>query len=304
MLMNTQLNHHSHSAFGALTTAMVTPFSSDGALDFARARELAQRLVEQGTTALVVVGTTGESPTVTRDEKLQLFGEVKSAVDVPIIANIGSNDTAASIQMARDAKNVGVDALLAVVPYYNRPNQEGLFQHFEAIASATDLPIVLYNLPGRTSRNMEPQTVARLSEIDNIIGIKDSSGDPNQWSRTKMLCRDDFELISGNDADTLPMLALGASGVTSVISHIAGAQMKAMCEAYWRGDGATALEIHLRLLPVVDALFPPTSPSPIPIKAALKLQGFSCGGLRLPLIEATESEVENLRVAMTDAGLL
>ena len=298
------MNTQPHSPFGSLATAMVTPFNADLSIDYARARELAQRLVAHETTTIVIAGTTGESPTVSSDEKLQLLREVKSAVDVPIILNVGSNNTQASMDAARAAENAGADALLAVVPYYNRPSQEGLFQHFAAIANAVKIPIILYNLPGRTSRNMEPQTVARLGEIDNIVAVKESSGDSMQWSRTKMLCGDNLQLMSGNDGDTLPMLPLGATGVTSVISHIAGREMKQMMNAYWNGDGKTALGIHLRLLPVFDALFPATTSSPTPIKAALRLQSFDCGGLRLPLVEATETEVENLRVAMTNAGLL
>ena len=292
------------SPFGSLVTAMVSPFTPDGALDFGRAQELARHLVENSSTGLVVAGTTGESPTLSHDEKLQLFRAVKEAVAVPIIANVGSNNTRSSIELARESAELGVDALLAVVPYYNKPSQEGLFQHFKAIAEATPLPLVLYNLPGRTSRNMEAATTARLSEIPNIIATKESSGDPTQWARTKMLCRDDFLLISGNDSDTLPMLALGASGVVSVISHIAGKQMKQMMDAFWSGDFQTALDIHCRLLPVVDALFPASSSNPIPLKAALKLQGFDCGGLRLPLVDANESETESVRVAMQNAGLL
>lgn len=292
------------SPFGSLVTAMVSPFTSDGALDIDRAQELARHLVQNASTGLVVAGTTGESPTLSHNEKLQLFRAVKEAVAVPIIANVGSNDTKVSVEIAKEAEQTGVDALLAVVPYYNKPSQEGLFQHFKAIAEATELPIVLYNLPGRTSRNMEAATTARLSEIPNIIATKESSGDPTQWARTKMLCQKDFLLISGNDSDTLPMLALGATGVVSVISHLAGKQMKQMMDAFWSGDLQTALEIHCRLLPVVDALFPPSSSNPIPLKAALKLQGFNCGGLRLPLVGATEAETETVRVAMTNAGLL
>lgn len=292
------------SPFGSLVTAMVSPFAPDGSLDLNRARELARHLVENASTGLVVAGTTGESPTLSHDEKLQLFKAVKEAVDVPVIANVGSNNTRTSVELAREAAELGVDALLAVVPYYNKPSQEGLFQHFKAIAEVTPLPLVLYNLPGRTSRNMEAATTARLSEIPNIIATKESSGDPTQWARTKMLAKDDFLLISGNDSDTLPMLALGAVGVVSVISHIAGKQMKQMMDAFWSGDLKMALDIHCRLLPVVDALFPPSSSNPIPLKAALKLQGFDCGGLRLPLVEANEAETEAVRVAMTNADLL
>ncbi len=292
------------SPFGSLVTAMVSPFAPDGSLDLNRARELARHLVENASTGLVVAGTTGESPTLSHDEKLQLFKAVKEAVDVPVIANVGSNNTRASVELAREAAELGVAALLAVVPYYNKPSQEGLFQHFKAIAEATPLPLVLYNLPGRTSRNMEAATTARLSEIPNIIATKESSGDPTQWARTKMLAKDDFLLISGNDSDTLPMLALGAIGVVSVISHIAGKQMKQIMDAFWSGDLQTALDIHCRLLPVVDALFPPSSSNPIPLKAALKLQKFDCGGLRLPLVNANEAETEAVRVAMTNAELL
>ena len=292
------------SPFGSLMTAMVSPFTSDGSLDLNRAQELARHLVENSSTGLVVAGTTGESPTLSHSEKLQLFRAIKEAVSVPVIANVGSNNTRVSVEMAREAEQTGVDALLAVVPYYNKPSQEGLFQHFKAIAEATPLPLMLYNLPGRTSRNMEAATTARLSEISNVIATKESSGDPTQWARTKMLAQDNFLLFSGNDGDTLPMLALGGIGVVSVISHIAGPQMKQMMDAFWNGDLQTALDIHCRLLPVVDALFPPASSNPIPLKAALKLQGFDCGGLRLPLVDANESEIEAVRVAMTNAGLL
>jgi 4-hydroxy-tetrahydrodipicolinate synthase len=223
---------------------------------------------------------------------------------VPVIAGCGSNNTAHAIELTRSAKEAGADAALHVPPYYNRPNQEGLYQHFKAIAEAVKLPCVLYNVPGRTSRNMEAKTVARLAQISNIIGVKEAGGDMAQVSYIRALTKDDFAIYSGNDGDTLPMLPLGCCGVISVISHIAGKPMRQMMDAFWSGDLSTALKQHLRLMPVCDALFPPTAPNPVAVKAALQLQDFDCGGLRLPLVEATETERENLRRAMQDADLL
>ena len=284
---------------------MATPFTSDGAVDFSRAQELASHLLQNGSSGLVVCGTTGESATLSHDEKLQLFRAVKEAAgEFPVIANTGSYDTAASVQLSREAQSIGVAAILGVVPYYNRPSQEGLYQHFKAMAGSVELPLILYNLPGRTARNMEVATTARLSEIPNVIGTKEASGDLAQVARTVSLTPENFLIYSGNDADTLPMLTLGACGVISVISHLAGKQMRAMMEAFWDGDMQTAREIHLRLLPVVDALFPASTSSPSPLKAGLQMQGMDCGGLRLPLVEADEGEKTKLRSAMETAGLL
>jgi len=294
-----------NSPYGPMLTAMVTPFNADGAINYSRVEELTTRLIENGTSGLVVTGTTGESPTLTPDEKLELYRVVKSAAGkVPVIANTGDNETAFSIELSRQAQEIGVDALLLVVPYYNKPSQEGLYQHFKAIAESVDLPCILYNVPARTSRNMDAKTVARLAEVKNIIGIKEAGGDMAQISYIRALTPPEFLRYSGNDSDTLPMLTLGCAGVISVISHIAGKPMRRMMDAYWSGDMKTARELHLRLLPVCDALFPPTTPSPAPVKAGLQLQGFDCGGLRLPLIEATNTERENLRVAMERAELL
>jgi 4-hydroxy-tetrahydrodipicolinate synthase len=293
------------SRFGSLVTAMVTPFTRDGAVDYARAEELTSRLIENGSTGLVVSGTTGESPTLEPKEKLELFRIVKRAAgSTPVIANTGDNETAFSVEMTRQAQSCGVDGILLVVPYYNKPSQEGLFQHFKAVAGATELPCLLYNVPARTSRNMSAQTTARLAEISNIAGTKEASSDLTQIGYVRASTPDDFLLYSGNDGDTLPMLTLGGCGVISVISHIAGKPMRAMMDAFWNGDIKTAREIHLKLLPVVDALFPPSTPSPAPVKAALQLQGFDCGGLRLPLVECTEAEREAVRVAMQNADLL
>lgn len=291
--------------FGPLVTAMVTPFNSQGEVDYRRAAELAARLVENGSSGLVVCGTTGESPTLTPGEKLELFRAVKQAVgEVPVIANTGDNETAFSIEFSHQAQACGVDALLLVVPYYNRPNQEGLYRHFKAIAEAVELPCLLYNVPARTARNLEAATVARLSEVRNIVGVKEAGGDFVQISRIRALTPDKFWIYSGNDVDTLPMLTLGCCGVISVLSHIAGKPFRQMMEAFWQGDLDTALALHLKLLPLTEALFPASAPSPIAVKAGLQLQGFDCGGLRLPLIEATKTERENLCQAMQEAGVL
>jgi 4-hydroxy-tetrahydrodipicolinate synthase len=294
-----------NSPFGPLATAMATPFKPDGSVDYAHTEELAARLLADGSTALVVAGTTGESPTLTPDEKLELFRCVKRvAGKAAVIAGTGDNETAFSIEFSQQAQQAGVDGLLLVVPYYNKPSQEGIYRHFKAIAEAVDLPCLLYNIPGRTSRNMEAATTARLAEIRNIIGTKEASGDMALISKVRALTPRDFAIYSGNDGDVLPMLPLGCCGVISVVSHIAGKQMRQMMDAFWQGDMQTALDLHLRLLPVCDALFPPSTSNPVPLKAALQLQGFDCGGLRLPLVEATDVEREALRKAMQHAELL
>lgn len=295
----------SNSRFGSLITAMVTPFTSTEAVDYPRAEALAARLLENGSSGLVVSGTTGESPTLTPSEKLELFRVVKAAAGTaPVIANTGDNETAFSVELSKQAEQIGVDALLLVVPYYNKPSQEGLYRHFKTIAEAVEIPCILYNVPARTSKNVNAETIARLAEIPNIVGVKEASGDMAQVAKTRAATSDDFMIYSGNDADTLPMLPLGCCGVISVISHIAGPQMLRMMEAFWQGDMETARIIHLQLLPVVEALFPPTSSNPAPVKAGLKLQGFDCGGLRLPLVETDDAETQALQIAMQNAGLL
>ena len=291
--------------FGPLLTAMVTPFDSSGAVDFARAQELAVRLLEQGSSGLVVSGTTGESPTLTPDEKLELYRRVKSAVGgAPVIANSGDNETAFSVEFSQQAAQTGVDALLLVVPYYSKPSQEGLFRHFQAIAQSVELPCLLYNVPGRTARNMTAQTQARLSQIPNIIGTKEASGDLVQIAHIRAQTPPDWAIYSGDDPAMLPMMPLGACGCISVLSHIAGKPFRAMMEAFWNGEMEKAREIHLRLLPVIEALFPAHTSSPAPVKAALELQGFGCGGLRLPLVECDEAERAQLKMVMEAAELL
>ncbi|HLH21537.1 MAG TPA: 4-hydroxy-tetrahydrodipicolinate synthase [Chloroflexota bacterium] len=273
---------------GRLLTAMATPFDAAGRVDYARARQLAEALVASGSEGLVVAGTTGESPTLTRDEKLRLFGEVREAVGdrAAVIAGTCNYCTAESIELSREAAEIGVTGILGPVPYYNKPPQEGLYAHFKAIAEAVPLPLILYNIPSRSATNMVPATTIRLSVIDNIVGVKEASGDLEAIGQIIDGTRPDFRVWSGNDADTLPLLAIGGYGVISVTSHLVGRQIRQMIDRFLAGDVATAAAIHRRLLPLTRACFVTTSPSPL--KYALGRVGFPVGGLRLPLVEVDE----------------
>jgi len=275
--------------FGRLLTAMVTPFAADGSLDYDAAKQLALALIDSGSDGLVVAGTTGEAPTLTHDEKLRLVAEVKAAVGGrgTVIAGTGTNNTAESVELTREAARTGVDGVLAVTPYYNKPPQEGLFRHFQAIAEATSLPLILYNLPGRTCINMTDETTIRLSQIENIAGIKESSGDLGQIARIVEGVRDGFRVWSGADEDTLPMLAAGCYGVISVASHLVGRQLRAMIEDHVGGKTDAAARAHRRLLPLIDVLFCVTNP--IPLKYALRQLGVPVGEPRLPLCEPDEA---------------
>jgi 4-hydroxy-tetrahydrodipicolinate synthase len=281
------------TSLGRMMTAMVTPFDVDGAVDHARLAALSRRLIDEGTDGLVPTGTTGEAPTLSAGEKQAVWRTVKEAAagQVPVVAGIGTNDTAATMDLARAAAAVGVDAVLVVNPYYNKPNQEGLYQHFKAVAMATDLPVILYNHPGRTGVSIEPVTMARLSELPTVIGVKDSSCSLELVSQYRRVTGDAFRIWSGDDPLTLPILAVGGTGVISVTSHVAGRAIRRMIEAWDRGDLATARRLHLDLLPLHKALF--ASPSPGPTKAALTLAGFPAGSVRLPLTPA-EPELERL----------
>jgi 4-hydroxy-tetrahydrodipicolinate synthase len=262
-------------------------------VDYAAARGLARALVESGSDGLVVAGTTGEGPTLSHDEKLRLFAEVKQAVGAtPVIAGTGTYNTAESVELSREAERAGVDGLLLVTPYYNRPSQQGLERHFKAIASATALPCILYNVPSRTSVNMTAETTVRLSQVENIAGIKEASGDLVQISRIIEGAREGFRVWSGADEDTLPILAAGGYGVVSVISHLAGRQLSGMIEAYVAGRVEEAARAHRRLLPLVDALFLVSNPSPV--KYALRQLGVPVGAPRLPLVEPDEATAERI----------
>lgn len=285
-----------------LLTAMATPFKPDSSLDREGVGVLARHLAATGTDAIVVAGTTGESPTLTHEEKLELFHLVKEAVPegVGVVAGCGTNSTAASIELAREAARMGVDGLMAVVPYYNKPPQEAMYRHFASIAEAVDLPIMVYNVPGRTGANLLPDTVARLAEIPNIAAIKEASGNLDQASEICRRCPD-LVVYSGDDSLTLPIMSVGGRGIVSVASHIVGEQIKEMILAYEAGDVREAARIHGGLFLFFKACF--VTSNPIPLKAALALAGLPGGGLRLPLIEANAREVETVRKAMEQVGV-
>ena len=280
---------------GRLITAMVTPFTESGEVDYEQAKKLALALIDSGSDGLVVVGTTGESPTLVRAEELKLFTEVKSAVGdrASVIAGTGSNSTAEALEATRQAEKTGVDACLLVVPYYNKPTQEGLYQHFKTIAEGTSLPCILYNVPSRTITNLNAETIVRLSQIDNIIGVKEASGDMAQVSMIVTGARKGFIIWSGNDADTFPLMALGGHGVISVVSHLVGKQIKEMIDKMVDGKVAEAAAIHNRLMPLFKSMF--VVSNPIPLKYALNQVGFRVGKPRLPLVEPDE---QSARVVM------
>lgn len=295
----------SEPRFGRLLTAMVTPFSADGGLDLDRAQELAVRLIDEGTEGLVVCGTTGESPTVFYPQKMELFKAVVAAADgrVPVIANAGDNCTDDSVDFAREVVKLGVDALMTVVPYYNKPPQEGLYRHFSAIANAVDVPIILYNIPGRCVVNMTAETTLRLAhDHDNIVGVKEASGDLTQVADIVDGAPEGFEVLAGDDAMTLPMLGVGATGVISVMGNIWSQEMRRMIDAYVAGDHTTAVASHLGMLPLMKDLF--MTSNPIMVKEALSLLGFPVGGVRLPLIDATAEQSEHIKGVMERVGLL
>ncbi|MGL5082777.1 MAG: 4-hydroxy-tetrahydrodipicolinate synthase [Microcoleaceae cyanobacterium] len=274
------------SSFGRVMTAMVTPFKADGSVHYEMAERLAIHLVEQGTDTIVVCGTTGESPALTWDEEYQLFQVVQQAVGshAKVMGGTGSNSTQEAIDATLKAAQLGMDGSLQVVPYYNKPPQEGLYEHFKAIAQASlDLPIMIYNVPGRTGQNLQPETVARLAELPNIVAIKEASGNLDQVSQIRCLTSPEFKIYSGDDSLTLPMLAIGAVGVVSVASHLVGKQLQQMVQAFEMGQVQLATEIHLRLFDLFKALFATTNP--IPVKLALNLQGWNVGKTRLPLCD-------------------
>lgn len=287
-----------------LITAMITPFDENLQVNYTKAAQLAEHLVENGTQGIVVSGTTGESPVLTEEEKLRLFSVVKAQVGdrVSVWAGTGSNDTQHSLELSRKAEQAGVDGLLLVSPYYNKPSQEGLYQHFKAVAQAVSLPIMVYNIPSRTSCNLLPDTMGRLADIDNIVAIKESSGDMNQASQLARLLPEGVKMYSGDDSLTLPMMALGAHGVVSVASHIVGKDIQRMIVAYNNGDTMEATRIHLALFPIFKGLFITTNP--VPLKGAMNMLGMEVGGVRLPLTGASEQENEAIRNMLVASELL
>ena len=273
---------------GRLLTAMVTPFDQEGNVDFQRASELSKALVKTGSDGLLLGGTTGESPTLSYDEKLQLFSVVKESVgsEIAVIAGTTDNNTQVSLELSKDAEKLGVDGLLLTVPAYNKPTQEGLFKHFEKIANSVKIPCILYNVPSRTSLNMDSSTTLKLSSIENIIGIKEASSDLDQVTEIISNAPEGFKVWSGNDNETFLIMALGGYGVVSVASNIIGNQVKSMIGLILEGEIEQASSLHKKLLPLFNALFWVTNP--IPIKYALNKKGFPVGDLRLPMVMPDE----------------
>ena len=285
---------------GRLITAMVTPFDENGEVDYAQAKRLATALLDSGSDGLVITGTTGEGPTLTAEEKIRLYAEVKEAIGYrgAVIAGTTDNDTAKSIELSTEAASVGADALLLTVPAYNKPPQEGLYQHFKAIAESTELPCVLYNVTSRTSLNMTDETTLRLSKIDNIVGIKEAGSDLNQITRIIDGAGDDFRVWSGNDDETFSIMATGGYGVVSVLSHLVGNQIKQMMGYLLEGDVEKAAAEHRRLLPLFKVMF--TVSNPIPLKYSLNHVGFNVGPMRLPLVPPDEKSAENIRNVLSN----
>ena len=290
--------------FGRVITAMVTPFNVEGNVHYAEAERLAAYLADNGSDGIVVCGTTGESPTLSWDEEYQLFQVVKAAVagKATVIAGTGSNSTSEAIEATQKAAKLGVDGSLQVVPYYNKPPQAGIYQHFAAIASACDLPMMLYNIPGRTGQTLEPETVAKLAKLAGIVAIKESTGNIDIASQIRSLTPPEFKIYAGDDSLTLPMLAIGGSGVVSVASHLVGNQIQQMIAAFGAGQNQLATQLHIKMLPLFKGLF--FAPNPMPIKAALKLQGWEVGGLRLPMCELPAESLPQLQQLLQLQGLL
>ncbi len=291
--------------FGRVLTAMVTPFKEDGSVNYEVAEQLAVHLADNGTDTLVVCGTTGESPTLSWDEEFQLFQVVQKAVagKAKVIAGTGSNSTEEAVAATQKAAKLGLDGSLQVVPYYNKPPQSGLYQHFSRIAqSCPDFPLMLYNVPGRTGQNLQPETVARLAEIQNIVALKESSGNFEQASQLRRLTPPEFAIYSGDDYFTLAMLTVGCTGVVSVASHLVGTQLQQMIQAFEAGKTVIATEIHLKLFPLFKVLF--CTANPIPLKAALKLQGWEVGSPRLPLCDLPTELKQELEAVLSDLSLL
>jgi 4-hydroxy-tetrahydrodipicolinate synthase len=290
--------------FGRVITAMATPLDSAGEVNYAVAEKLAVYLAANGSDGIVVCGTTGESPTISWEEEYELFKVVTNAVQgqAKILAGTGSNSTKEAIEATQKAAKLGIDGSLQVVPYYNRPSQEGIYAHFQAIAQACDLPMMLYNIPSRTGQMMEAETTIKLAEFSNIVAIKESSGNLEVASQIRRSTSADFAIYSGDDAMTLPMLAVGGAGIVSVASHLIGPDIQQMVQEFQRGNHAAALAIHLQRLPLFKGLF--CTSNPIPLKAALNLQGWNMGGCRLPMTELPADLLSTLKELLQEQKLL
>lgn len=287
--------------FSGCLVALVTPFR-DGEVDYDKLQELVDWHLEQGTDGLVPCGTTGESPTLSFEEHERVIAAVVERVGgrIPVIAGTGSNNTAEALRLTRFAKEAGADGALMITPYYNKPTQEGMYRHFRTVAEEVDIPIVLYNVPGRTGVNLAPETVARLAELPNVVAVKEASGSLDQASEIASLC--DITILSGDDSLTLPLMSVGAKGVISVVANIVPRDVKALIESFWEGHVERARRLHLKLFPLCRAMFFETNP--IPVNTAMKMLGMTNGEMRLPLCEMSEANRARLRRVLTDYGLL
>ena len=290
--------------FGQVITAMVTPFKDDFSVDYDQAAKFANYLVENGSDGGVVAGSTGEAATMSQEERLKLFAAVLEAVGKKayVIANTGTNNTAESIEFSKKTEKLGVHGIMLVGPYYNKPPQEGFYQHFKAIAESVETPVIIYNVPGRTASNILPATLARLTKIKNIKAVKESSGNLEQISEVRKLTPPEFLIYSGDDALTLPILSVGGAGIISVASNADGKEIKEMITAYFAGDVKKAAALQAKLLPFFKAIFMTTNP--IPIKEAVNLIGQKAGPARLPLVPMTDAEKEALKKVMQELGMI
>ncbi|MDX6152513.1 4-hydroxy-tetrahydrodipicolinate synthase [Marinococcus sp. PL1-022] len=289
-------------AFGQLLTAMVTPFHENGDIHWEQVEQLTEHLIATKSDGVVVAGTTGESPTLSSEEKLQLFRLVKDIAGsrMDVIGGVGTNNTAYSADLANEATKIGIDGLMAVTPYYNKPNQEGMYQHFQRIAAATTLPLMIYNIPGRCIVNLLPETLLRLAEVSNITSVKEACGNLDQISHFLSSAPKDFQLFSGDDSLTLPTLSVGGDGVVSVAAHIAGEDLKQMMTDFFSGRVQRAAEAHRTLLPKMRACF--MAPNPSPVKAMLEQMGITGRYTRLPLVPLTDAEIRQLEQWFTAAS--
>jgi len=289
--------------FEGVMTALITPFR-DGEVDEPALRGLVERQIEAGVDGLVPCGSTGESATLSHEEHNRV---VEITIDaaagrVPVVAGTGSNSTAEAIALTAHAKEAGASGALLLSPYYNKPTQEGIYEHYAAVARETGLPLVIYNIPGRTASNIAPETIGRLAQLEHIVGIKEASGDLDQMSHVVAACPEDFAVLSGDDSLTLPLMSVGGKGVISTSSNVAPSQMAALVRTFAAGDAAGARALHHELLPLFDALFCETNP--IPVKAACAALGWCDGEIRLPMTQITEPNLERLKVVLKDLGIL
>lgn len=290
--------------FSGAGVAIVTPMYPDGSIHYEKLGQLIDWQIENHTDAIVICGTTGESACMTDQEHIDCieFAVKHTAGRVPVIAGAGSNDTAYAVQLSKEAKQLGADALLHVTPYYNKTSQKGLIAHFNAIADATDLPIILYNVPSRTGVNIKPETYAQLAKHPNIVAAKEASGNISQVAQIKALCGDDLDLYSGNDDQIVPLLSLGAKGVISVLSNVMPKETHDICALFFEGKVQESAALQLKLLDLINHLF--MDVNPIPVKAAMNLMGFDVGECRLPLVSMDDAQINVLRQSMKQAGLL